>query len=237
MTFPDDCLQSIISPTDWWVPNNNRALCRGALVFAFAPHVDQVPFTFEPIGRANAEQHDKANIRVAPLKVDQPLKRTALPVAAMTLHDNEVWAAYRAKKRPCLVLGSDTPLVDRSVIKGMPKNSTAPTVLAAPYYGADQNGKRAGYNPEFIERIRHCEYPQFVWDSLPIGGPKESVLRLDHIQPIGTHHNSYKVCEFMLSEDAMDVIDELIQWIIWGGVEEDSLVALYRQVIEETFSP
>ena len=37
--FPEDCVQSIISTdsADWWIKNNEKALCRGALVFAFVP--------------------------------------------------------------------------------------------------------------------------------------------------------------------------------------------------------
>ena len=87
----------------------------------------------------------------------------------------------------------------------------------------------------FVERIRHCEYPQFVWDKLPIGGPDESILRLDHIQPIGMHYNSYDLSGYELGSDALEVIDEYIRWLIWGGVEEDSLIALYRSEIESTF--
>ena len=34
--YPEDCVQSIIS-TDWWIESNEKTLCRGALVFAFAP--------------------------------------------------------------------------------------------------------------------------------------------------------------------------------------------------------
>lgn len=231
--YPDDCIQSIIKPTEWWIRNEERRLCRGALVFAFAPHVDQVPYTFEPIGRADPTRHSDAVLRVSPLRVNQPLRKTDLPVAAMTLHHREVWAGYRAKKRPCLVIGSISPEVDGALTRGMPKNSTAPTILAAPYYGVDIDGTRAGYKPEFVERVRHCEYPQFCWDCLPLeGGPNESILRLDHLQPIGTHHNSYELSEYRLSDEALEVIDELVRWLIWGGLYEDSLITMYRADID-----
>lgn len=232
--YPDDCLQSIIS-SDWWVEDEQPTLSRGALIFAFAPHVDQLPYTFEPIGRSNAEEHGSATIRVAPLKVDKPLQQTDLPVAAMTLHHNEVWAAYRAKKRPCLVLGSKSPSVDSSLTRGKPNSATAPTILAAPYYGVDQNGRRAGYRPEFVERVRHCEYPQFVWDKLPVAGPDESILRLDHLQPLGAHVKACNLTKYRLNEEALQLIDDLLKWMIWGGVEEESLLVLYRQIIEDTF--
>ena len=233
--YPEDCVQSLIQPSDWWVNNTDRVLCRGALVFAFVPHTDQVPYTFEPVARTEATRHDSATIQVAPLRVGQPLKRAALPVAAMPLPSGEVWAAYRAKRRPCLIIGSDFPHVDRALTQGMARHSTAPTVLAAPYYGVARDGSRGGYNPTLVERIRHCEYPQFLWDELPTSGSEESILRLDHLQPIGTHHNAYQLSEYKLSADALEVIDELFCLSIWGQIPEDSLIAMYREEIRSTF--
>lgn len=234
--FPDDCVQSIVGSANWWTKNKAQELCRGALIFAFTPHADQVPYTFEPVGQTDPNRHDSAILRVTPLSANQPLKKTDLPVAAMSLLGGEVWSAYRAKKRPCLVIGSNNPAVDQALTKGTPKNSTAPTVLVAPYYGVDRDSRRAGYKPEFVERVRHCEYPQFVWDRLPIsGGPDESILRLDHLQPIGADRNSYKISEFKLSDAALEIIDELVRWLIWDGVDADSLIALYREEIEATF--
>ncbi|NQZ89078.1 MAG: hypothetical protein HRT54_15995 [Colwellia sp.] len=234
MTFPEDSLQSLISPSPWWVKQDNRELCRGSLVFAFLPHVDQIPFSFEPIGRTRADCHDFADIKVTPLKVDQPLKKTDLPVAAMTLNHNEVWAAYRAKKRPCIVVATENSKIDRTIIKGMPKKSTAPTILVAPYYGVCKQLNRSGFNPAFVERVRHCEYPQFMWDDLPFVKGEESILRLDHIQPIGTHHNSYKLSGYKLSEEALDIFDECLNLSVYGGVEEDSILLDYRSMIEDT---
>ncbi len=234
--YPEDCVQSIIGSADWWIENKETTLCRGALIFAFAPHVDQVPYTFEPLGRKEADQHDSARVKVAPLRVNQPLKGTDLPVAAMPLYAGEVWAVYRAKKRPCLVIGSAALSVDRNLTKGMAKHLTAPTILAAPYYGATRDARRSGYRPELLEQIRHCKYPQFLWDCLPIPGPDESILRLDHLQPVGTHHNSYELSGHKLSEDALEVVDELLQWLIRGGVHKDSVIAMYREEIEATFS-
>ncbi|MDP8314873.1 MAG: hypothetical protein RAP70_07350 [Candidatus Celaenobacter antarcticus] len=233
--FPDDSVQSIITPSLWWEETETKNLERGCLVYAFIPHVDQVPYTIKPVGRSQAERHDSAKLDIAPLRMKDRRKKEDLPVAAMTLHDSELWAAYRAKKRVCLVLGSAVPAVDNKLRFGMPKKSTAPTVIVAPYYGSDQDGTRAGYNPELVERIRHAEYPQFFWDKLPISGPKESILRLDHIQPVGTQSNSYELAKYKLSENAMELMDDLLKWLIWGGVPADSLILDYRKEIESTF--
>ncbi|WP_424948086.1 hypothetical protein [Candidatus Spongiihabitans sp.] len=234
MTYPDDSIQACVDK-DWWISKDNNSLCRGTLVFAFVPHVDQTPYTLEPVGRKNPTQHSSAELQVKPLNIQSSRPLPSLPVAAMPLYHGELWAAYRAKKRPCIVLSDESPLIDKNLIRGAPKRNTAPTVLVAPYYGVGRNNRRSGYNPAFIERVRHCEYPQFFWDQLPIDGPKESLLRLDHLQPIGTHYQSYQSSSFKLNNTAMEVLDEMLQWLIYGGVHEDSLIALYRKEIEDSF--
>ncbi len=147
----------------------------------------------------------------------------------------ERYGQHRAKKRPCLVVGSINPVVEESIKRGMPNSHTAPTVKVAPYYGVDRDGTRAGYKPEFVERVRHYDYPQYVWDKLPITGPDESLLRLDHIQPIGTHHNSYELSDYKLSTDTLGIIDELIHFVIWGEVPKDGMIVMYQESIKSTF--
>jgi len=238
--YPDDCIQSAIAdPSRWWVKQSDSQICKGSLIHAFVPYIDETPYTFEPVGRTDPRSHTTAEIKVAPLAVNQPLKQTQLPVAAMTLHHGEIWAAYKAKRRPCLVLGSvSVPAVDKSLMRGKPNRSTAPTMLIAPYYGATDDGSRAGYTSAFVERVRHCEYPQFMWDSLPIpGGTAESIMRIDHLQPIGRHYKSYNLLGYKLSEEALTVIDEIITWYLWGGVPKNGTIASYRELIEEVINP
>lgn len=233
--FPDACLQSAVGSDKWWVKNETNKLCRGALVYAFAPHVDQLPYELELVARRDATNHDSAVFKVAPFRMDRVRSRPPLPVAAMPLNEGELWAAYRAKRRPCLVIGCNHPPVDPALTRGMPKHATAPTCLVAPYYGVAKTASRAGYRPEFVERVQQCEYPQFVWDVLPIPNGEASILRLDHLQPVGAHYTAYKLTGYRLGDGAIEVIDEMIGWLMEGGVEEDSLVALYRQEIEAQF--
>lgn len=232
--YPKDCVQHVVGSDDWWIKSDQKTSCRGALVTAFVPYVEHETYGFEPLGRKEASQHDSAIFKVAPLRVGQPIKRTELPVAAMPLHGSEVFAAYRAKMRPCLVIGSVSPSVDKSLTKGKPKLSTAPTMLIAPFYGVEQNSQRAGYNPRFIERVRHLGYPQFLWDKLPPDN-RESLLRLDHLQPIGTGYGSYKLIGYRLGGDALEIVDGLFQWLIWNRLPEDGLIAMFREEFNSTF--
>lgn len=232
--YPKDCVQQLVKPDEWWIKSDSKIPGRGALVTAFVPYVEQETYGFEPLGRKEASQHDSAKIKVAPLRVGQPLKRTELPVAAMPLHKGEVFAAYRAKMRPCLVVGSVSPSVDKSLTRRKPKHSTAPTILIAPFYGVEQDGQRAGYTPQFIERVRHLEYPQFLWDKLPPDN-LDSLLRLDQLQPIGTGYGSYKLTGYRLGRDALEIVDELFQWLIWNKLPEDGLIAMFQKELTSIF--
>ena len=76
-------------------------------------------------------------------------------------------------------------------------------------------------------------YPQFFLDSLPIGGVAESVLRLDHLQPIGGHYKSYEMTLYGLTKDALEVMDELLQWLILReALDADSSIAMFKHEIE-----
>ncbi|EGQ9965951.1 hypothetical protein ACQ902_003174 [Vibrio mimicus] len=235
MNYPDDSLQNIVSNGDWWIKSENMKVSRGDLIWAFVPHVDQVPYIFTPIGRDVATEHSKAIVKVEPLTVGSPLKQSDLPVAAMPLHKNEVWSAHRAKKRPCVVLSVESSPVDKELIKGKANHSTAPTYIVAPYYGVDAGSKRAGYSEAFTERVRHCEYSQFLWDKLPLNGADESILRFDHLMPIGAHYNSYKQTGYRLSQEALAILDDYLLWHLHGGVPEESVILEYRELISEYF--
>lgn len=233
-TYPLDSVQNIVS--FWWVEDDKAELKRGSLIYAFLPHVDQVPHTLIPVGRKDPIQHKEALIRIEPLHIKKGHPKPTLPVAALPLYERELWTVYRAKKRPCLVLGTEQRQVDTDLRKDMPKSLTSPTLLVAPYYGADKDGTRSGYHPELVERIRHAEYPQFFWDKLPLQGPKESILRFDHIQPVGLHYDSYEHSGYRLSDDAVElIIDDWLTWVFYGGLPDDSFILDYQNELSSSF--
>lgn len=235
MSFPVDSIQSIIDSPTWWEKTNSKSIERGFLVKAFLPHVDQVPYTIIPKGRKKANIHDEALVQIRELDIKHPRTREDLPVAAMSLYQNEIWSAYRAKKRPCLVLGKTKKKVDQSDRKGMPHRSTAQTLLVVPYYGVDQDGTRAGYNPELVDRIRHIVYPQFYLDMLPLGGPKESIARFDQIQPVGRISNSYETTGFKLRVEALSIVDEVFHLYMHDEVSESEDLIDFLNLIKETY--
>lgn len=228
--YPDDTLQGLLDPTPWWEHEPAKDYRRGRLVRFFAPHVDQNPFTLIATGRNLPTEHNSAIVEIRPLDIRKIIRYPKLPVAALPQVDKEVRAVYRAKKRPGIIICSGGSKISRQLINGKAKWQTAPTVLVAPFYGADEGGMRQGFNPEFVKRIRRCEYPQYMWDSLPLqDGTKESILRLDHIQPVGRSEDSLELLEFCLSDDALLLLDGWIEWLIKGSLSPDSFFGELRE--------
>lgn len=186
----------------WWVRAQDQQVRRGRLLWAFVPHVDQHPFILVAEGRSEATEHKSANYRFEPLQGSSLPAGARLPVAGLPHYQGEVRLELRAKRRP-----------------------------AAPYYGADQGGSSGGGKPEFVERIRRCEYPQYMWDKLPLSGRDESILRLDHLQPVGRHGSAYELTDFQLDEEALGVMDEYLSWFLMGGLPPDGIVNDIRAVL------
>ena len=119
----------------------------------------------------------------------------------------------------------------RALRTGAARYQTNATLIAAPYYGVDSGGETGGWRPDFVERIRRCEYPQYLWDSLPLGGRKESVLRLDHLQPVGRHGSTYELSDFELHEEAMKLMDDYLSWMLLGSLTEETILADIRSTL------
>ena len=105
-------------------------------------------------------------------------------------------------------------------------------MLVAPYYGGDQDDARAGWHEPLMERIRKLEFPQYMLDSLPVPGNKltrQSILRLDHIMPLGKHHNSYQLGSVRLSEEALALLDDWLVWLVTGKLSMNTLLAMARE--------
>ena len=218
-TYPDSLIQSFYS--DWWIEDDSKECCRGRLLKAYVPYVDQVPYMLVPKGRKKATIHTLAECEIKPVNANNIPKETKLPVAGITTHGNEVKSIYRAKKRPVLILAEAGSKVEKKLRQGQASYQTAPTHIVAPYYGVDKDGSRGGYKDEFVERIQLLEYWQFFYDKLPLPQVNASILRVDHMQPIGAEGQSYEILPYRLSDDAMKLMDEWLNWAITGILKYD----------------
>ena len=225
--YPEDSIQFIVEP--WWNANTTRDFKRGRLIFAYLPHVEQTPKELVVKGRLDPTDHSNADIEIIPFRIHEIHRQASLPVAAMPIFSGERSGVYRVKKRPAIIICSGGVEIPRNLRQGSPKYQTSPTMLVIPAYGVDKDGSRAGYNEGLIKRIRRCEYPQYLLDCLPISGPNESILRFDHIQPLGRHHDSVEFTQHCLSDEALSVFDEWLNWLVKGKPDKDSTLSWVRE--------
>lgn len=233
LKFTEECIQNLISQDNWWVQDTSKTVSRGRLIWAYFPHVDQVPNRLSPVGRKDPTVHTQAHFLVEPFRYNDKRPSVSLPVAALPAYSNEELLVFRSKRRPLLVIADNSTEVDKKLTQGKPRQQTAPTLLVAPYYGRDEGtGTRSGYNDAFVDRVKQCEYPQFFWEKLPLPGTIESILRFDHIQPIGSHHQTYDVTDYRLSEDALSILDEWLAWYIFETLDDGGILACAMQMLQ-----
>jgi len=223
-TYPERSVQSL-SGGDWWIREESADIRRGRLVWAFIPHVGAEPWILELTGRTNPTTHSSVTYTLRSQSAFRPQTQPNLPTAVFPAFENEHLTAYRAKCRPALVISTGGLDVPNEVRKGSAKWVTAQTILVAPYYGMGQSGKRGGWPLPLVDRIKECEYPQFIWDIVPAKRePEESVLMLNRVQPIGNHRNSVEILPYCLSEAAILLLDEWVNWLTTGLMEGDGLL-------------
>jgi len=228
--YPDDSVQAYVSP--WWEKADDRELTRGRLIWAFLPLVDHQQYVLVATGRQDPTEHGGAHYRVEALDVRNPPRGAEdLPVAALPNHPRSVRALYLAKRRPALVIATPGPGVERRFRRGFPSYQTAKTMLVAPYYGADQDGTRAGWPPALVQRIRWGEYPNYICERLPLRGSEESILRLDQVQPLGTDPTVFDLTDYRLTQDALKIVDDWLTWHIHGGIPEESFLLDAREAL------
>lgn len=226
--YPKNSMQDLLG--SWWQEDKAKDIKQGRLIKAHVPHVDQIPNELILTGRVEATSHGKATYEIAPLRMSQQYKSSKLPVAGVPLNHGERSAVYRVKKRPLLIVNEGYSIND-ALRRGKPKWQTSPTMLVAPFYGVMAKITRAGFNQDFVNRVRQCEYPHYIWDIFPIEDGEESLLRLDHLQPIGRHHESIEVCGYSLSKDGLLVLREWLDWYITGELSDTAILSDIRKVL------
>jgi hypothetical protein len=201
--------------SSWWTSTQEGIVRPGRLIWAYVPHVDQHPFVLVPEGRTDPEDHSSADYRFQTFKIKNPPPAARLPVAGLPHFQDEVRLVYRAKRRPLLILSGSGSPVDPALRFGAARHQTNPTILAAPYYSCESRWNRA-----FVERIMRCAYSQYMFDILPIPSGRESILRLNHVQPIGAHSEAYELTGYCLSAPALAVVEQQFRWFRQGALEK-----------------
>lgn len=227
--FPESSVQNLTG--NWWEAASGGDITRGRLIKVVVPYPDMKPWRLIPESRGDdARQHQQGNYRLEEFRFGDPVRNTsALPVAGMPLRAGETYLVRRGKSRPAVVIASAGIQVDPRFTRTGSAWQHKPAILVAPYYGVEADGTRAGWNPEFVSRIQRAEYSQYVWDVLPIPGSDEgSILRLDHVFPVGADPANWELTAFQLRTDALEYLDEWLGWHTSGTLDPDGLLAFTR---------
>lgn len=234
MTFPDHCLQMVTG--DWWESAPSHAVSFGTLLEVFVHHMDKLPVQLIPEGRVESTVHGQARMKAIPYNIRRHMQRPPVPVAALPTYPGDSYIALRGKVRPALVVGADFSPISEEVRQRHLDWQTAPVFLVAPFYGVERTDDRNGFRPEFVERVQKAYYKQFLWDKLPpaalqlctSGSREGSMLRLDHITPIGSDPGFYRNTGHRLNEDGVRLLKEWLEWVWFNDMDEESFLLGFR---------
>ena len=231
LEWPEDSLQSLLNGP-WWVKVNplQAKVDQGTLLLAFVHYPENKPHRLIALGRTEDGRHDKVDYQIEEYDVQKLYPASRLPVAALPKTPQEEYFVYRGKIRPVLVVGPVHKRPSREIRAGSSRWKTDPTLLVAPYFGTDPKPEREGWPAEFVDRIRRCLYPQYMWDNLPVPGSEKqgSVLRMDQILPIPHKTEAYRHSGWELSKNALAVVQEWLQWSMLNRYPRDGYLDLVR---------
>ncbi|NQU63920.1 MAG: hypothetical protein HQ517_06515 [SAR324 cluster bacterium] len=228
MNYPEDSIQAYHEP--WWEETDDQSLKRGRLIRAFLPHVDQNLRKIKA-KRVSPTDHSKLFYNLEPIIYSQKDTVSNIPNAALAVFPGEVLAVYRAKFRPAIVVSMGGPQIPSKLVKNKPSYQTSNTILVAPYYGRDEGKGSSGYGDKFVERIKACEYSNFMWEKLPIDGKKtESILRFSHIQPLGENYRIIDSTNYCLSKIGLEIFDEWVSWSVFDKFDRNSNIGEFRSL-------
>lgn len=223
--YPEDCFHSVCEYTDWWERSEDTEIKRGELISVHVPYVNSQPYRLIPLGRETPTEHTQADYAVEPHDAARPPRIPPLPVAGLALNENEIYYAYRAKDRPVIVLSTGgVPLARRDRV-GTARWRTTETLTVVP------SSRAVGWRPELVTRIRHCEWPQYMWDLLPHTRDTESVLMFGQIQVVGKDFRAFRKLGYRLSEEALAVVDDWLGWFLRGDLAEDGDLLYARELL------
>jgi hypothetical protein len=83
-----------------------------------------------------------------------------------------------------------------------------------------------------VSRIQRAEYSQYAWDLLPLDASSEgSILRLDHIFPVGFDPSNWILTEYVMRDEALAILDEWISWQLTGLIPAGGMLEVCRDVL------
>jgi hypothetical protein len=141
--------------------------------------------------------------------------RHGLPLGAPKLASNEDFLVIRAKIRPVLLLQPENPLLE-DLNKGYRSKLQRHLCNVAQIFSVvDPNTGEQKYNPDFIDRVRLLEFPEFMFLPRETGFLEvDSLLRLDELQSVFTP--KLDPLRYALEDEPTDMLRDQLQILVTG---------------------
>jgi len=228
MVFPDKSVQGITGGEHWWTREAKPCLMRGSLIWTLVPfHTGMhIRLVMERKPDEPGEHNAAKLIRAEPYTLTSPDVDQRLPINALPNAIDGHYTLREVKKRPALVLALPGQAIPKALVQGKPHSRTAPCIVVAPYYTAIKQGEPPRFSPELLGLVQKLRFSQFFYEQLPHPGGAPSILRLDQIQAVTARERDfYESTPWRLSDHAMALMDELLEWHVWGGLSADGDLA------------
>jgi hypothetical protein len=163
----------------------------GQIGWAPVPHLQPQPHVIE-VERVESASHDPVRAKFVPLR-DLHFTRKSpkgLPILNINLGETEELLAYKAKKRPIVVVGTRSSILGGLGREGKPHHEES-RIVVAPIYGLATEDDRRGIGSILATRVRHLLYLQFFpfaeWrearhDLKGASSFDEGIIRFDRLQ-------------------------------------------------------
>lgn len=215
----------------------NRAYL-GQVVWAPVPQLEKQPLVMEA-DRVDDKSHDAARARLVPLS-DRHFRRREgkqLPVLSLHLGETEELLAFKAKRRPAIIVGMAATALG-GLEKGTPRHHEEERFVVAPVYGLRTEEDSSGFGAVLATRVRYLLYRQFFpfaqWkerrrDVVRGTSLAEGVVRLDRLHMLMV--DSLTLLPVKLADRSMAVLHHML-WAYLHAEPHKELVEIQDAIRE-----
>jgi hypothetical protein len=140
--------------------------------------------------------------------------RRQIPYAFPALKTDEEFIVIKGKHRPVILLQPPDPALQAIKTGGYSGKIVRHLCPVALIFSVADDVGNSKFSPEFLERVRRLEYPQFLF--LPKGGPLmvDSLVRLDEIQSVT--ESQLNPTGFGLAKEVHDIFRSQVSFFLSG---------------------
>lgn len=191
--------------------------------------------------RTTATSHAQVRARFVTLNDThfKPRDPKALPILNFRLGETEEMIAFKAKRRPAVIVG------DHATVLGGPDEHRKPhheenRIVVAPIYGLRSEDDTSGFSSIMAARVRHLMYRQYFplaeWKETRTRKThpdacclQEGIIRLDRLQFVTPSPPGCRLVPLRLSDNVFPLLHAMI-WAYFHAEPSKNLVEL-REVL------